>query len=116
VRSGYAYAQGANMHGASPERHFARENLRAWFWAFLLPVAALGGAWPSKGLSLLLLLLYTVLFTRVYLRTRRRVGSALDAAAYAFACVISKFAEFVGLLKFYRTQLRGNPLQLIEHR
>ena len=116
VRSGYAYAQGVNMYGSSPERHFARENLRAWFWAFLLPVAAVGGAWPSRGFSLLSLVLYVALFTRIYFRTRRRAGSTLDAAAYAGACVISKFAEFVGLLKFYRTQFRGTPLQLIEHR
>src|SRR5215510_11343572 len=46
----------------------------------------------------------------------RRAVSTLDAAAYAGPCVISKFAEFVGLLKFYRTQFRGTPLQLIEHR
>jgi GT2 family glycosyltransferase len=116
VRSGYAYAQGASMHGASAERHFARETARAWFWAFLLPLAAVGAAWPSRGLSLFLLLLYGGLFSRIYFRSRRRNLSRTDAAAYAGACLISKFAEFVGLIKFYRTQLRGTPMRLIEHR
>ena len=116
VRSGYAYAQGASMHGASSERHFSRETARAWFWAFLLPLAAVGAAWPSNGFSLLLLLLYGGLLFRIYVRGRRRRLSRMDASAYAAACLISKFAEFVGLLKFYRTQLRGTPMRLIEHR
>src|SRR5258708_36260034 len=106
VRCGYAYAQGASMHGASSERHFAHETASAWFWAFLLPLAAVGAAWPSNGLSLLLLLLlYGGQFSRIYVRSRRRGLSRMDAAAYAAACLISKFAEFVGLLKFYRPQL-----------
>ncbi len=115
-RSGYAYAQGASMHGASSERHFSRETARAWFWAFLLPLAAVGAAWPSNGFSLLLLLLYGGLLFRIYVRGRRRRLSRMDASAFAAACLISKFAEFVGLLKFYRTQLRGTPMRLIEHR
>ena len=32
VRSGYAFAQGAAIHGASPERHFVWESRRALLW------------------------------------------------------------------------------------
>jgi cellulose synthase/poly-beta-1,6-N-acetylglucosamine synthase-like glycosyltransferase len=116
VRSGYAYAQGASMHGGSSERHFARENLRAWFWGFVIPAVAIGAAWPSRGISLFLLLLYPGQLWRIYVQTRSRRLSRRDAAAYAGACMVSKFAEFVGLLRYYLKHIRRTPIQLIEHR
>ena len=33
MRAGYAFAQGAHLHGASPERHWVWESRRAWLWA-----------------------------------------------------------------------------------
>ena len=44
-----------------PVRHWVRQSRSNWFWGLLLPVAAAGAAWPSHGLSLLLLLGYPVL-------------------------------------------------------
>ena len=35
VRSGYASAQGAYLHGAGPERHQVWESRRAWLWGVL---------------------------------------------------------------------------------
>src|ERR1700722_11235797 len=42
VRGGYAFAQGAHLHGALPERHFVWESRRAWLWGICLPVVCLG--------------------------------------------------------------------------
>ncbi|CAN0140232.1 unnamed protein product, partial [Chrysoparadoxa australica] len=36
VRAGYAYAQGASIHGAPPERHWIAESRRAVLWAGVL--------------------------------------------------------------------------------
>ena len=41
VRAGYAFAQGAHLHGAPPERHWVRESRRAWLWGVWLPLACL---------------------------------------------------------------------------
>ncbi len=38
-RSGYAFAQGADLHGAPPERHWVWESRRAWLWGVWLPLA-----------------------------------------------------------------------------
>jgi GT2 family glycosyltransferase len=42
VRSGYAFAQGAHLHGAPPEKLWVWESRRAWVWGMLVPVA-----WPG---------------------------------------------------------------------
>jgi cellulose synthase/poly-beta-1,6-N-acetylglucosamine synthase-like glycosyltransferase len=116
VRSGHAYAQGAWLHGSSPQRHFVRETRRAWGWGFLIPLVAMSAAWPSRGLSLLLLLCYPAQFFSVYRQARRRPLPAGYAAAYAASCMLSKFGEVYGIWKFGIRQLRGAPMQLIEHR
>src|ERR1700730_1276925 len=41
VRSGYAFAQGAYLHGGSSERHWVWETLRALFWGMILPIISL---------------------------------------------------------------------------
>ncbi len=116
IRSGYAYAHGAWLHGGSPQRHFVPEKRRAWVWGFLIPLVALSTAWPSGGLSLLLLLLYPAQFWWTYRQLRRRPLARAPAAAYAASCVLTKFAEIYGVWVFGIRQIRRTPLRLIEHR
>ena len=116
MRCGYAYAQGAAMHGRSRDRHFVREARRTWVWGFLLPALTLAAAWPSGGASLLLFLCYPAQIVRVYRRVRRRGVASLPSAAYALSCIVSKFAEVAGAWRFKMKELRSAPLQLIEHR
>ena len=49
TRTGHAYAEGSAMYGQTPERHFVRQTRSAIFWGILLPLAALGLAWPTRG-------------------------------------------------------------------
>ena len=65
VRAGHAYAEGAAIHGAPPERHWVRESRSNWFWGLGLPAAAAASAWPTGGLSLALLGGYAALWHRV---------------------------------------------------
>ena len=39
LRGGYAFAQGAWLHGSAPERHFVYLSCRAWIWGIALPMA-----------------------------------------------------------------------------
>jgi hypothetical protein len=54
-RAGHAYAEGAAMHGAPPERHGVAGRNRALIWGAGLPVALLLSAliwpWPSCWVS-----------------------------------------------------------------
>jgi GT2 family glycosyltransferase len=116
VRGGYAYALGARMHGASPERHWVRQNRSNWFWGLILPALAAGLAWPTKGLSLLLLVGYPLLGWRIGRHMRGRGFSIADARLYAAFCVLSKFPQVQGQLKFWLGVARSRPSRIIEHK
>jgi GT2 family glycosyltransferase len=113
VRGGYAYAQGADLHGAPPERHGVRESHRIWFWGLGIPVATsvlcLGsGAWGS-----LLLLLYPIQVVRLALHGTRSLRDNWWRAAFL---VLGKFPELLGQLKFlFHRYLAGAP-RLIEYK
>jgi GT2 family glycosyltransferase len=116
VRSGHAYAEGAALHGAPPERHFVREYRRAWFWAAALPALALGGAIPTLGASLGLLGGYPISAWRVYRHVRRRGRAPRDAAVAGVFTTIGKFPELQGILRYHATRLRGRRSGLIEYK
>jgi GT2 family glycosyltransferase len=115
-RAGHAYAQGAALHGASEDRHFVRDCRRIWFWALLLPLLVLGAAWPTRGISAALLLLYPLLALRVYWHGRSRGWSGRDARLYSVFTVLSKFPGLAGLLSYHLRRWRGKPMTLIEHK
>jgi GT2 family glycosyltransferase len=116
VRAGHAFAEVSWLHRASPLRIWARPTRSNWLWGLLIPVLALGLAWPTWGLSLLLLLGYPVLALRVY-RGRRRRGDAPAAARwYALFCVLGKFAQVTGQLRYHARRLFGRPGGLIEYK
>lgn len=116
VRAGHAYAEGAAMHGDSPERHWVTETRRIWIWGALVPGIALGAALPTLGASLTLLAAYPLSATRIYRRTRARGRSRADAAAYALSVPIGRFAELQGALKFHLGRARGERSRLIEYK
>jgi hypothetical protein len=116
VRGGHAYAQGRAMHGAPPERHWVRENRRIVFWGLILPIAILALAWPTRGLSFLLLGAYAVLGWRTLGHARQRGLSPADTRLYARHMVIGKFAEAQGWLTYWRSRLLGRRTRLIEYK
>ena len=116
VRAGYAYAQGSAMHGQPPEGHFARETRSGMFWGCVVPALALLLAWPTRGLSLLLLAGYPVLLLKIYRVMRPRIGDAKNAFTYSFFVVLAKLPEVVGQLKYRWSSLLGKQRKLIEYK
>jgi len=116
LRAGHAYAEGAAMHGREPGRHWVREVRSNWAWGLILPVAALGAAWPTWGASLLLLGLYPVLGWRIARFMRQRQFSAAEARAYALFCVIGKFPNALGQLRYYGMRWLGKRSRVIEYK
>jgi glycosyltransferase involved in cell wall biosynthesis len=113
LRSGYAYAQGAALHGAPPERHWVAETRRAWNWGLYIPLATLllsvALGWPA----LLLLLVYPLQVVRL---ARMGRHSVRENWLRAGALVISKFPEMLGQLKFLRDRLRRAQSRIIEYK
>lgn len=114
IRAGHAYAQGAAMHGRPPERHCVRQVRSNYAWGLLLPLLALGLAWPTRGFSLLLLLGYPLLMWKITRATRGRFKA--DAAMYARYCVIGKPAQAWGQLRYLFTRLLGRQSRIIEYK
>jgi len=117
VRAGHAFAEGAALHGRSAERHYVRESVSIWLWAFVLPLAAVSAAWFTRGASLGLLAAYPVLWGRIALRRRRdRTEPWSWCLLYAAACLVAKPAMLIGQLRYIVRRLLGRGPQIIEHK
>ncbi|MEM8756817.1 MAG: glycosyltransferase [Planctomycetota bacterium] len=116
VRAGHAAAEGAWMHGRSPERFSVRRVARPVFWAGLLPLLALAAAWWTVGISLAVLAgLYAVQWWRIRSREARQ-GRIDFPGAYAMFVLIGQFALLVGVLTFARNRLLGRRATIIEYK
>jgi GT2 family glycosyltransferase len=113
MRAGYAFAEGAHLHGAPPERHWVREARRSLLWGLGVPavVALACVVLGAKGLALLLA--YPAQILRLALRAK---GSTGDRLLRASAMVIGKFPEALGVMKFRLLRLRGRKGRLIEYK
>ena len=117
LRAGYAYAEGAWLHGRPPERHWLKESRSIWFWGLVLPCFALLTTWFTFGASLFLLLFaYTLLTYRIYQSAKKRGMIASDARLYAIWCMLAKFPQLQGQLQFHFFRLLGQQRQLVEYK
>jgi len=115
VRAGYAYAEGAWLHGAPPERHWVKETRSIRLWGLLIPAVALFSALPSKGLSLILLAAYPLMAYRIYQYACQAGLAPRDAWLFGAACMLAKLPQAQGQLRFYWGKLLKQPSKLIEY-
>jgi len=113
TRAGFAFAEGARLHGKPPERHWVRECRSAWMWGIALPAAMLVLALAWDVHALWLALAYPAQMLRLFLRGH---GSPRVRAARAFFLVLGKFAEASGEVRYAWRQLQGGPARLIEYK
>ncbi len=112
VRSGHAIGQAAFLNGNSTR--FRKRN-STWFWGIGVPLVILISAIPTKGWSLCLLIGYSLLAARIFRYCRKRGNNQSDSLIYGVSIVIAKFAETIGLLKFYQNHRRDH-YQIIEYK
>lgn len=106
-RAGHAFAEGAALHGAPPERHWVVETRRALFWGAGLPVIVLLLALIWSPWALLLLLVYPAQIARLTLRRD---------LPWAVLTTLGKFAEAQGVLLYHYRQITGATRRLIEYK
>jgi GT2 family glycosyltransferase len=116
LRAGHAYAEGSWLHGRSPDRHWVKESRSIWLWGCFIPAMALTTTGFSHGFSLLLLAGYPLLTYRIYAYALEQGRSSKQAALYAASCVIGKFPNLLGQLKFHLNRQRGRASRLIEYK
>jgi GT2 family glycosyltransferase len=116
LRGGYAFAQGAHLHGATPERHCIRESRRIWLWGLGIPIAAaIAAAWLGAG-ALIILAIYPLQIMRLSLRGGRDLRSRREKWWHACFLVLGKFPEVIGQLKFLIHRHLGGQSRLIEYK
>jgi GT2 family glycosyltransferase len=113
LRAGYAYAEGAYLHGLKPERHWLRESRRAWFWGLILPLTILVVSLLSGGWGLWLLLIYPLQTARL---ARRGSRSRRENWWQAVFLVLGKFPEMLGQAKFLLNRFAAGKALLIEYK
>lgn len=114
-RAGHAFAEGAYLHGAAPERHYVAEERRALIWGLLLPlvILILGAMNPFL---FLLVAIYPLQMLRLALRPQRAARDAGAAWSRAFFLVAGRFPEAAGVLLFHWRKRRGRASTLIEYK
>ncbi len=113
VRGGHAFAEGVALHGAAPEKHYAREYRSALAWGLGIPLATLALVALLGPSGTLLLTLYPLQVVRLAVRGRR---SARANWLRAFFLVIGKFPETLGVLRFHVRRALGQQPRRIDYK
>jgi hypothetical protein len=113
IRSGYAFAQGAHLHGQGPERHWVWESRRAMLWGLGFPLLLIGALVFFGRLGAFLLLIYPLQILR---RTTQMCGSLGSRLQFSFFEQLSRFPEALGQLRFARDHLLKRHGRLIEYK
>jgi GT2 family glycosyltransferase len=113
LRGGYAYAQGAHLHGKPPERHWVAESRSIWSWGLWIPLGGILGILLIGPWAVLAFLIYPVQVVRI--ATKRGRPTAIDWLR-ASALVLGKFPEMLGQVKFTWALLRRMDSPIIEYK
>lgn len=105
-RGGHAFAEGAALHGAPPERHWVAETRRALAWGVAMPLAVLAGLAVTPWAGLLLMA-----YPAQMLRLARRMG--WERAVFT---VLGKVPEAQGVLQYRWNRMRNRQAGLIEYK
>jgi len=112
VRSGYAFALGASMHGALPERHWLKEVKRTQLWTIIIPLI-LAVATFIKPSFIILVAIYPIQITRLAIKNKANMSRNWLYASYV---MLGKFPEMQGQLSFYINRLFNNEDKIIEYK
>jgi glycosyltransferase involved in cell wall biosynthesis len=115
VRAGQALTHRYRLHGQSRLHDCKRAYWSTLIWGGIVPVAAFALAPATSGLSLLAFVAYGALMGRMMAHYRRAGASVGTAATAALFGTIAKFANFVGLIRFFVHQSRGTTA-LVEYK
>jgi GT2 family glycosyltransferase len=111
-RAGYAYALGAFLHGAPPERHWVTETRRIIVWGGLALAILLAAVLISPW-ALLALSVYPLQVARIALKPSRAKTAPWLYAAFT---VLAYFPQAQGAAKFWLDRWRGRQAGLIEYK
>lgn len=115
-RGGYAFAHGALLHWREPGRHSQRALASILAWGAVLPLWVLATLWATRGLSLVLLGAYGLLWLRIRAHRLRRGDESGHAARYAALITFGKLDEAIGVLRCAWALATGREALTVEYK
>ena len=112
-RGGFAFAEGARLHGALPERHWVQERRRAVAWGLVGPLAIVGGLLLVGPVAAFMVALYPLQVIRLASRAAGTWRERFEQGAFM---VLGKFAEAAGVVAYEWRRLTGGRARLIEYK
>jgi hypothetical protein len=113
VRSGYAFAEGAQLHGMPPERHWVWEARRALIWGIWLPFLCTAAGLVMMPWGWCSFAIYPLQIVR---QSFRGSGDHKERATKAFFQLLGRFPEAVGQMQFWRDRWLNRSSSLIEYK
>jgi GT2 family glycosyltransferase len=107
-RAGYAFAQGAWLHGAAPERHWVKETVSALVWGIALPVFLLLVGGLLSPWFFCLATIYPLQLVRL-----RNIPGGVERA---FFLILGKFAEAHGIFSLFVNSSLRKKMKIIEYK
>lgn len=116
-RAGYAFAEGANLHGGTHQRHWVKETRSNWIWGGFFFAAIISGLLIHPAL-LLLTLIYPLQGFRLSLKSIPNLDGKPYSLKllYGMDCYFSKLPQFIGQTRFLMNKLRKRQQLLIEYK
>lgn len=111
IRTGYAYAQSLYEN---IEPH-TKEYYSTLFWGLLFPIGVLLSWYVYGSHALDLFILYLLLALKIYW-SKRKVWTERESIIYAIFCVVGKFPNAIGLLKYHLDRIRGKFRGTIDYK
>ena len=112
-RSGYAFAEGAHLHGAPPERHWVWESRRALLWGLWLPLFCVAAGFVVMPWGFMSFVVYPA---QVLRQAARGKASFRERFTKGFFQLLGRFPETLGQLQFLRDRLLRRTNALIEYK
>ena len=113
LRGGHAFAEGAHLHGASPEKHWVRESQRAWFWGLGIPIGIIAMVMTFGWIGFVMIFIYPLQVARLALKGKH---TPRENWWQAFFLVLGKFPEMFGQTKFLLKKVGAGKTALIEYK
>lgn len=111
VKVGFGYANGAKWGG------WKKQYRSSFVWGAILPIGILIGMLFIPMYAVVLLGLYPLQVARIYM-SKLDIGSdsSYDKYLYAQFCVLAKFPEARGVIKYLVNQWKGKQQKIIEYK
>jgi len=109
VKTGFGFAHG-KITGA-----WGRERRSACIWGGVLPVISVS-AMSFNPFAICLLAAVPANILKIWLSPVKREFSPYDRFLYAAFCMLGKFPQFIGMIKFHWRQYQGKAATVIQYK